>query len=405
MSNGMHSRPAQSRRLYRLLAAGFIACAASVAFGGCGGSSQAAVEAPSAEVAEQEAALPPVAPEALTEFETGMRWMRASNRRKSARGRRQALDKAQTAFRQAVAIDANLWEAWFNLGTIAYSDGDDEAAVTAYGQVLSVKPDHTPSLAARAEAYRRSGNASAARDDYRKAVESAPEDSEFRRAATARLASILREAGSYDEALAVIRETLRTSGASADVYVELGILYMAQDRDELAELVLRKASELDPNAPAVYNTLALLALGRGQSQQAFEYFDRATALDPNYLDARFNKASVLLDAGDYARAKDELQAIVGANPEDMHAQVALGVALRGMGEYKQAKRVWQRVVDEAPRRSRVRGDALFDLAMLEMRFLEDDTAARTAFEQFLDEAPRNHPKREAATEAQKELSL
>ncbi|ACY16461.1 tetratricopeptide repeat protein [Haliangium ochraceum] len=385
----------------------WLACAmlAAALAAGCGASSQQRVAEARADGVKEAPKLPPVAPEALTAFDEGMRWMRAAQKRKRTKPRREALDKARTALRRAVEIDGTVWEAWHNLGAIQFAEGDDEGATAAFGSALAVNPVHVGSLFGRAEAHRRAGRTDEARTDYEAAVAQSAEDSPQRRNATARLASLLREAKRYDDAVAVIRDTLRTSGANAQVYVELGMIYMAQGRDDLATLVLGKAAELDPELPSIYNAYALLALSSGRAQEAFERFDYATSLDPSYLDARFNKASVLLDAGDYARANEELAVVVAQRPEDMDAQVALGVALRGMGEYDQAKSQWEKVVQEAPTRSRVRGDALFNLAVLQMSFLEDEKGAVAAFERFLQEAPRNHGKRKAAEEKKKELGL
>lgn len=371
----------------------------------CGGASSQGRIASGRDGVIEQPKLPPVAPAATTAFDEGMRWLRAAGMKKRASERREALDKAAAAFRRAVDADGNVWEAWHNIAVIHFADGDDDAATDAFGKVLTINPAHMPSLLGRAEAHRRAGRAREARTDYESAVSNSPADSPTRRDATARLASLLREARAYDDALAVIRDTLRTSGANATVYVELGMIYMAQNRQDLAALVLGKASELDPKEPSIYNAYALLALAQGRSQEAFERFDQATSLDPSYLDARFNKASVLLDAGDYARAKQELAAVVAQNPEDMGAQITLGVAHRGLGEYDQAKALWEKVVQEAPRRSRVRGDALFNLAVLQMSFLEDEKGAGAAFERFLQEAPRSHPKRKAAEEKKKDLGL
>jgi tetratricopeptide (TPR) repeat protein len=388
-----------SRRALLLIGAVLLAAA------GCGGGAtrQRAAETRAGGKAEQPR-LPPVTAEAMSAFDEGMRWMRAAEK-KNARERGEALDKAAAAFRRAVETDTKVWEAWHNLGVIHFADGDDDAAAEAFGKALEVNPAHMASLLGRAEAHRRAGRTREARTDYESAVSQSPPDSPLRRDATARLASLLREAKAYDDALGVIRDTLRTSGANATVYVELGMIYMAQNRQDLAALVLGKAAELDPKEPSIYNAYALLALSQGRSQEAFERFDQATSLDPSYLDARFNKASVLLDAGDYGRAKQELTAVATQNPEDMGAQVALGVAHRGLGEYDQAKSIWEKVVQEAPRRSRARGDALFNIAVLQMTFLEDEKGAAASFDRFLQEAPRNHPKRKAAEEKKKELGL
>ena len=371
----------------------------------CGASSRQRITDARQEGPVEQPKLPPVKPAALNAFEAGMRWLRAAEKRDAPRARTRALNKAEAELGRSVEIDGSLWEAWHNLGALHYDRGDDDRAVEAFDRALAVNPAHLPSQLGRAEAHRRAGRTDQARADYEQAVARSAADGPVKRNATARLASLLREARAYDDALAVIRDTLRTAGASAKVYVELGMLYMAQDRGELADLVLGKAVEIDPEEPSIYNASALLALSRGRSQEAFEQFDRATALDPSYLDARFNKASVLMDAGDYGRAKEELASVVTQNPDDLSARVALGVAHRGMGEYDRAKTLWENVAQDAPLRSRVRGDALFDLAILQMYFLGNEKAAVTALERFLQDAPRNHPKRKDAENKKKELGL
>ncbi len=338
----------------------------------------------------------PVDPVALRRFEAGVAAM--------AGGDAGARERAKQEFRAAVQLDSKLWEAWHNLGVVEFTGGDDEAAVTALSRTLEINPKYRPSRITRAEAYRREGKLKRARTDYQRALTQDPED----RATAARLASLLREAGLYEDALDRIRETLRVVGPSADIYVELALIYMAQHRQELAELVLRKATQLDADAPAIYNTLALLALERGNAQLAFERFDHATSLDPNYLAARFNKASVLLDAGDYASAKRELDIVAGKSSgdpaEDLATLVSLGVAHRGLGELAEARKCWEQVVRDAPARDPSRADALYDLAILALDFEENEKEAAAALDRYLSEAPENHPKRQEAVERRKEVA-
>src|SRR6185436_3052428 len=169
---------------------------------------------------------------------------------------------------------------------------------------------------------------------------------------------LLRDDGDFDDAVTVLRDTVRASGINAKIYTELGLIYIAQKRFDLAQLVLVRATEIDAKDPSIYNAFAVLALRQGKAQEAFERFDQAVSLDPGFLDARFNKAAVLLDAGDYARAKAELTTIVEKRPDDHAAFVALGVAQRGLKDFAAAKTTWDRVIKEAPRRSAPRADAL-----------------------------------------------
>ena len=341
--------------------------------------------------------LDPVKPEARREFDGAMRAMRL--------GGPEAPATARARLEAAVGIDPKLWEGWHDLGVLRAADGDDDGAVTAFDKALGVNPTGLTTRVARAEVLRRLGRNKDARADYEQVLREAEPDDPLRRDTAARLAALLRDGGSYDDGIDVLRDTLRVSGANARIYTELGLLYLAQGREELAALVVKRAIELDEKDPAAFNAQALLYLRQGKAQEAFDRFDYATSLDPGYLDARFNKASVLLDAGDFARAKAELDVVVAKRGDDWGAHVALGVALRGGKEFEQAKKVWQTVIDKAPRRSRARGDALWNLATLKSDFLEDVPGAKADLERFLQDAGTAHPKRMAAEQKRKELGL
>lgn len=341
--------------------------------------------------------LDPVKPQARREFEAALRAMRL--------GGPEAPDTARARFEAALEIDGKLWEAWHDLGVLKAQEGDDEGAIGAFDKAIGINPAHPPTRLARAESQRRLGRTKEARGDYEAVLRETAEDDPLRRDAAARMASLLRDSGNFEDAVEVLRDTLRVAGANARVYTELGLIYMAQGRDELALLVIGKAIELDPKEPAAYNALALLYLRAGKAQEAFDRFDHATSLDPSYHDARFNKASVLLDAGDFTRAKQELETILQKAPEDWAAQVSLGIAWRGLKDNAAARKKFELVIDKAPRKSRARGDALWNLAVLKSDFLEDNAGAKADLERFLQDAGTAHPKRQAAEQKRKELGI
>ncbi|HET7501060.1 MAG TPA: tetratricopeptide repeat protein [Kofleriaceae bacterium] len=377
------------RMLVGVLAVGLVVALGATA---CGGSARR-TQAPTARAPG--AKRDPINPKAAREFEGAMRALRV--------GGPEAQDTARARLKVAVEADPTLWEAWHDLGAIAYKEGDDDAAIDAFGRALRINTRHTPTLLARAEAHRRAGHKREARADYETALKATEEDDPNRKDAAARLASLLRDSGEFDDAVAVLRDTVRTSGANAKIYTELGLIYIAQKRLELAQLVLAKATEIDAKDPAIYNAFAVLALRQGKAQEAFERFDQAVSLDPSYLDARFNKAAVLLDAGDYQRAKAELTTIVEKRPDDYAALVALGVAQRGLKDFPGAKTTWERVIKEAPRRSTSRADAMFDVAILATDYMNDAVTGKAALERYLQEAPVSHAKRQTAEEKRKEL--
>jgi tetratricopeptide (TPR) repeat protein len=337
----------------------------------------------------------PVNPAAYKEFEAAMRAIRL--------GGPEASETARARLRAALKIDKSMWEAWFDLGAIAWKEGDDDEAVDDYTHALDINKGHTASLMARAEAYRRESKKKEARADYEQASKNMEEDDPNKRDTAARLASLLRDAGEYDDAVEVLRDTVRTSGINAKIYTELGQIYLAQKRLELAQLVLAKAVQMDAKDPAIYNALAILAARQGKAQESFQLFDQAAALDPNFIDARFNKAAVLLDAGDYARAKAELAAIVEKRPDDYAALVSLGVAQRGLKAFEEAKKDWDRVVKDAPKKSGPRADAMWNLATLKLDFTEDAAGGKADLERYLQEAPSSHARRQDAENKCKEV--
>jgi tetratricopeptide (TPR) repeat protein len=370
----------------RAIAALALACAA------CGGAvKQQKVQTTQTTASKRD----PINPKAAKEFEGAMRALRV--------GGPEAKETARARLKVALEIDPTLWEGWHDLGVLAFKEGDDDAAVDAFNRALKLKPGHIPIVLARAEANRRSGRKKEARADYEAALKATEEDDPNRKDAAARLASLLRDAGDFDDAVEVLRNTVRVSGINAKIYTELGLIYIAQKRFELAQLVLIKATEIDAKDPAIYNAFAVLALRQGKAQEAFERFDQAVSLDPTFIDARFNKAGVLLDAGDFPRAKTELTTIVEKRPDDYAAYVSLGVAQRGLKDFPSAKATWERVIKEAPRRSTPRADAMFDVAILQLDYLNDAVGGKVALERYLQEAPVSHAKRQAAEEKRKEL--
>jgi tetratricopeptide (TPR) repeat protein len=337
----------------------------------------------------------PVKPAARKEFEAAMRAIRL--------GGPEADETARARLRAALKEDNGIWEAWYDLGVIAWREGDDDEAVDDFGKALAIDRNHNAIVLARAEANRRAGKKKEARSDYETAIKAMDEDDPNRRDTSARLASLLRDSGDFDDAVEILRNAIRTSGANAKIYTELGQIYVAQKRLELAQLVLGKALELDAKDPAIYNALAILAMKLGKAQEAFERFDQAASLDATFIDARFNKAAVLLDAGDYARAKAELAAIVEKRPDDYAAQVALGVAHRGLKEFPEAKKSWERVVKDAPKKASAHADALWNLVILKLDFMEDPAGGKADLERYLQEAPASHAKRQDAENKCKEI--
>jgi tetratricopeptide (TPR) repeat protein len=344
---------------------------------GCGG------RQPETQLAQRE--LPPPDPRAVRQFVEGVRLMK--------RGGRANERKAIRRFELALQVDANLWEARYNLGVLARRSGDLSTAIEHFEAALATQPGSAEALLALAEARHGLGEHGAAGKLLASLVAGRPDALEARVA----LAAILREKGDHKGSLEQAREVLIRDPSNVRALAEVGRVYLDRKRHDVAALVFQKALALtgdaDPHFRAqVLNDMGLLELARGDTQLAFEHFAKAIHADPKYAPAHMNQGSVLLNAGDYQGARAEYEAVIRMDPKHRDARVALGAALRGLGQHQQARKHYEQVLDDAPHHPA----ALFNLAVLKADFLDQRPAARPLFERYLRVAPKGDPQRRAA---------
>lgn len=152
-----------------------------------------------------------------------------------------ALEKARETLIRALTIDANLVEAWFNLGLVQLDRGDVDDALVHLARAAKKRPSAFP--------IQRS----------------------FARA--------LLRAGQNQDAAERFRTALALSPGSVDTKLELLSLLQRSDTREAEELALRTVEEHPEHAPA-RREAALLLLRLGCLEEALEHLERAVELDP-----------------------------------------------------------------------------------------------------------------------------
>jgi tetratricopeptide (TPR) repeat protein len=359
-------------------------CAVIFSSSGCG---------PRLPEATAEPKLPAAKPEAIDALKDAARLVRlgAAN-----------YDRALERLHAALELDPGLWEAWYDIGWISLEQHRAGDAAAALEKVLAILPSHVPSVQALGDAYVQLGRPADAATLYRLWLERRPNDPKGAPLRVA-LGGALRRAGKLDDAIEVLRTSLRQQPRSTAALNELGLVYQARGQLELADLVLHRALDVDEKskaAAATWNNLGLVSLARRRDQEAFAHFDQAARLDPQLTVARRNKAIVYLDCGDYARAVEELKSVTRADDQDEEAWIALGVAERGRGKIEEAQRAYDHALEidpEAP-------DALYDLGVLYMDFKKDPQRAYKRLTEFVKAAPASHGKRADAEARIKELA-
>ena len=144
-------------------------------------------------------------------------------------------------------------------------------------------------------------------------------------------------------------------------------------------------------------------LGGGDDAAAFQAFSKAADEDPRDTTSRLNMGAVLLRAGAYAKAAEQYKNALAAAPDEPAAQIGLAAALRGESDGKnakmldEAKSLLEKVLERDPHNVA----ANFNLGVLYADSLKKPADAKTYFERFLDDAPKDHPSR---PEAERQLA-
>jgi len=132
------------------------------------------------------------------------------------------------------------------------------------------------------------------------------------------------EEKNYAEALAAFQQGLKLSPKSIGIRNDLGNLYVAQGKIDLAEKEFREALRLDPaDHDGDYN-LGLVLLAKKQPAQAIPYLQR---IRPETIASQFSLARAYLEAGRTAEGLKTAADLSAQNKENVQVHFTLGVLL------------------------------------------------------------------------------
>ncbi len=160
------------------------------------------------------------------------------------------LDKSREGFARAVEIDENFAEAWNNLGKVLEAQGKDAEAEAAYRKAFGILTYITPEFAAY------------------------------------NLGSLLLRTGRAKEAEDFGRKALARNWRYIPAYKLLSDAFIAQNRMDDAEAVLKSGLEADMNSTSTMLALAEHQVRIGKTLEAKELFERIATQYPKSGEAR-----------------------------------------------------------------------------------------------------------------------
>ena len=124
-----------------------------------------------------------------------------------------------------------------------------------------------------------------------------------------------QEAGNYEEAVGLFKQSLALNGAYFKAWLNLGACYLKLDLINEAEQALVKASSLEPTDYSTHNNLGIVYSQLGKAVLAVDEFLKAIKLNPKGASIYLNLGLALDSLGDKDKAYSAFKTAIELNPK------------------------------------------------------------------------------------------
>jgi eukaryotic-like serine/threonine-protein kinase len=239
-------------------------------------------------------------------------------------------DRARAEAESARGLDPTLAEVDVTLGKTLLLTGEAERAEVAFRRALAARPGDAEALVGLGRAREASGDFAAAEQAYRRAIDAQP----FLYAPYGELGALYFSRGRYAEAAETYRRLTRLTPDSYSAFTNFGgSLTMICDFDHAAE-AYRRALEIRPDHANAASNLGMNQLWRGRFAEAVTSLEKAKEHAPNDFQIWANLGDAYRTAGApleksnaaYARSISLATERLRLNPKDAAAHSFLATS-------------------------------------------------------------------------------
>ncbi len=156
-------------------------------------------------------------------------------------------------------------------------------------------------------------------NDYARAIQMRPDYA----GAYHNMASVLSQAGRYDDAINYYLQALRVQPVFVQAEVNIGNTYVLAGHPDEGIQHYQRALQEAPNNPLAHYRLGLALSGLGQNQAAVSEFTAAAQLAPNAPEAHYSLGAALANLGQLDAAARELQEALNLQPDNQQVRQQL----------------------------------------------------------------------------------
>lgn len=176
------------------------------------------------------------------------------------------------------------------------------------------------------------GRARAAEAAFHAALSAEPGENEY----VQKVARFYIDGGQYEQAVGVIREYVKTCGATAVGYALEAELLFKQKQYDAASSAIRRSLALSYRNGRMHELLGLVLVMKKQNAAASLELGTATKLDPDNPQVRYYYGRALYSIGNYQKARNQFQACLALEPQYRMARWNLALCYEALYDYLDA---------------------------------------------------------------------
>ncbi|WP_269603480.1 tetratricopeptide repeat protein [Prochlorococcus marinus] len=159
---------------------------------------------------------------------------------------------------------------------------------------------------------------------------------------------ILNDLGKLKEAELLYRKAIEIQPNFADVHLNLGNILKDLGNLQEAEISQRKALEINPDFAEAHSNLGNILKDLGKLQEAEISTRKALEINPDFAEAHSNLGNILKDLGNLQEAEISTRKALEINPDFAKAHYNLGNILKDLGNLQEAEISQRKAIEIKP---------------------------------------------------------
>ena len=233
---------------------------------------------------------------------------------------------------RVIKLDPDYVEAYFSLGNVKFSLGDHSGAIADYDKAIKLKPDFVAAYNNRGVIKACSSDYSSAIEDYDQAIKLKPDFAE----AYHNRGDVKAGLRKHSEAIADYDRAIKLDPDLAGAYHNRGLAKSNLGDHSGAIADFNRAIELKPNYAEAYYSRGIVNRVLKRHSEAIADYNRAIELKPDYAEAYFNRGEVKFNLGVRRDAIADYNRAIELEPDFAKAYNNRGMVESILGEHRNA---------------------------------------------------------------------